>query len=592
MLEELSIRNYVLIDNLTLNFESKPALNLITGETGAGKSIIVGSLSLILGAKANQDSIRTGAEEASVSAVVLLNGNAEAYKWLKERDIEAEDDRVIIRRNIKSNGRNSIYIQNAPVNRGDLAAFSALLFDIHGQHEHESLLNPVNHRKYLDRFAELDGEVEEFGAVFAKLTEKKKLMEARASSERERGARIELLSFAVEEIGKANLKNGESRELEAELSRLSSYEKLVNHAENASAVLFEEGTSVLSLARKARGSIENAAAMDESLSALSQRFSALYFEAEDLAGELRSYRDKLKFNPARLEEIEDRLSLIYKLKKKYVKASEDDLIAYKAEAEAEIEALSSTEEDKEKLKAEIAALEKEVSRRARELSVKRSAASKALSSKAGEILRELGMPDAVFGVRLEPKHGGQSGERGKAALVCGPYGADDIEFLISANKGEPLKELSRIASGGELSRVMLAIKTVFALNESGPLFQGEEAAGRQGGRADVSPETLIFDEIDTGIGGEVAVAVGEYLSRIARKKQVFCVTHLASIACRATNHILVEKKSDNSRTTSSVRTLRPGERRFEIARMLSGDCNETALAHADRLLRPYAGAQK
>jgi len=572
MLEELSIRNYVLIDNLSLSFDGKPSLNIITGETGAGKSIIVGSLSLILGAKASQDSIRTGAEEASISAVVHLKGNSEANKWLKERDIEAEDDRVIIRRNIKAGGRSPVYIQNIPVNRAELAAFCAFLFDIHGQHEHESLLNPANHRKYLDRFAGLDGEVEDFGVLFSKFSEKRKMLEALVSSERKRADRIEYLSFAIEEIGGAKLKNGESKDLKAEKYRLSSYEKLVNYAESASAAIYEEGASVLSLARKARASIESAAAMDESLSALAQRFSALYFEAEDLAGELRSYRDKLQFNPARLEEIEDRLSLINKLKKKYVKGSEDDLIAYKAEAEAEIEALSSTEEDKAKLKEEISALEKEIARRARELSAKRKAASTALSSKIVGILQELGMPSAKFGVQLEPKQGA-----GQGSLVCGPTGADDVEFLISANKGEPLKELSRIASGGELSRVMLAIKTVFALNEPFSELTGPDMA-------DISPETLIFDEIDAGIGGEVAVSIGKYLYKIAQKKQVFCITHLASIACRATNHILVEKKSDNSRTTSSVRVLKPAERRFEIARMLSGSYNQTALAHADELL--------
>ncbi|MDR2468495.1 MAG: DNA repair protein RecN [Spirochaetaceae bacterium] len=577
MLEELSVRNYALVENLTLTFEA--GLNIITGETGAGKSIIVGALGFLLGAKAAVDCVRTGAEEAGVSAVLfVVKEHHDARLWLSARDINLEDGRVIVRRSLKTTGRGSIFIQNIPVTRNDLAEFMALLFDIHGQHEHESLLRRETHRQYLDRFAALENEVTEFNARFIELAEKRKTIEAAQSSTREREVRIELLSFAVDEIEKAALKLGESRELEAEASRLASFEKLAAAIENAARTHFEDGVSVLSLSRKARSVLENAAALDMSLSSLEQRFSNLYFEADDLAAELRSYRDKLSFDPARLEAVEERLSLIYKLKKKYCadklsgetkgfSSLEEAIFAYRDEAQAEIAVLSASEENREKLKTEIAALEKDVTLRSRALTAQRTAASERLSSEISTILKRLGMNGARFAVRLAPK------ESAAGRMLLGPYGADDVEFLISANTGEPLKELARIASGGELSRVMLAIKTVLS-----------------GGAADSSPDTLIFDEIDTGIGGEVAIVVGEELVNIARRKQVFCITHLASIACRAHHHVLVEKVSDERRTVTTVHSLGADARRDEIARLLSGDKGPVALAHAAELLAKYAPA--
>lgn len=572
MLEELSVRNYALIDNVTLSFED--GFNVITGETGAGKSIIVGALGFLLGAKAAADCIRTGADEAGVSAVIFIGkDHREAQSWLLARDIRLEDERIIVRRGLKTSGRGSIFIQNIPVTRADLAEFTALLFDIHGQHDHESLLRRETHRVYLDRFAGLEGEVIQFTQAFNLLTEKRKALEAAQSSTREREAKIELLRFAADEIEAARLKTGESRELEAEASRLASFEKLVAAVETVCGALFEETDSVLSLSRRARAALENAAAMDGALSALEQRLSALYYEAEDLAAELRSYRGGLSFDPSRLEFVEDRLAFIQKLRKKYVKmplegsvsnggkpfaSVEEAVLAYRDEALGEIEALSASEENREKLKTEAAVLEKEISARAKALSEKRRAASADLSAKISAVLRRLGMSAGRFSVRLAPKG---SGER----LILGPYGADDVEFLFSANAGEPEKELSRIASGGELSRVMLAIKSTLT----------------------AGPDTLIFDEIDTGIGGEVAIAVAEELTRIARQKQVFCITHLASIAARAAHHLVVEKSSDGRRTVTTARNLSGEGRREEIARLLAGGRDETALAHAAELLERW-----
>jgi DNA repair protein RecN (Recombination protein N) len=573
MLEELSIRNYALIDSLSISFED--GLNILTGETGAGKSIIVGSLGFLLGAKADPEVIRTGADEAGVSAVVSVRAeNRELLDWLAGRDIRPEDGRIILRRNIKSSGRGSIYIQNVPVSRGDLEECMAFLFDLHGQHAHESLLRRETHRKYLDRFAGIEEEAADFNRLFLDLADQKKTLEASLSSERDREARIEILRYAAEEIGKAAPKSGESRELENEAARLGAFEKLAAQVNAAAAAFFDE-PSVLVLARRARVSLENAAAIDADLAGLLKRMEDLYYEAEDLSEELRLYRDNLTYDPGRLEEVEERLALLYRLKKKYAARSpqdfasdEDAVLAHKKAAEEEIEALSRAEENRDKLKAGIAALEKDTLARAAILSGKRAAGARELGERITGILASLGMPQARFSVTVAPK----KRTDGKG-LTVGPWGADEVEFLISANTGEPLKELARVASGGELSRVMLAVKTVLA---------GADTI-----------ETLVFDEIDTGIGGEVALAVGDYLTKIGGIKQIFCVTHLASIAVRADNHLRVEKHSlppgeGCGRTVTGVSVLTPKERREEIARMLAGDAaGAAALAHADELLAKY-----
>ena len=572
MLEELSIRNYALINSITLSF--RPGFNVLTGETGAGKSIIVGSLSFLMGSKVDTDVIRSGSEEAGVSAVVSINkNNSEAADWLQSHDIETEEDTVIIRRSIKTSGRSSIYIQNVQVTRSELSEFMSLLFDLHGQHNHESLLRKESHRGYLDRFAGIEEEVLEFHQVFLQLAEKRKAMEISLSSDRDREQRIELLSYAVDEITKAAPRPGEIKELENEAQRLSDFEKLAGLAGAAADSFFDSEHSALNLTRRTKNALDNALSVDSSLGEIFKRLEDLYYEAEDIAGEFRAYRDNLTYDPNRLEEVDERLALLYKLKKKYGKDArttagsssdessasvEEAILLYKANAEAEIETLTGAAENREKLKGEIAALEKEIVTRAQALRQKRTAAAEKLGTGISEIIRELGMPNARFSAAVSPKMQG-----GQASL--GPWGAEEVEFLISANSGEPLKELARIASGGELSRIMLAIKTVLKDNI----------------------ETLVFDEIDAGIGGEVALAVGEYLKKIGESKQIFCVTHLASIAVRAGNHFKVEKRTEDGRTFTGVGPLNSEGRRKEIARMLAGDAGDAALAHADELILKY-----
>jgi len=569
MLEELSIRNYALIDSITLTF--RRGFNVLTGETGAGKSIIVGSLSFLMGAKAETDVIRSGCEEAAVSAIISLNkNNADANEWLKARDIECEEDTVIVRRNIKTSGRGSVFIQNVPVTQKDLSEFMGLLFDLHGQHNHESLLRKESHRRYLDNFAGIENEVKEFTALFLELTDKRKTMEASLKSEREREERLEILNYAVDEIEKAAVRAGEIRELENEAQKLSDFEKLAGFINTAASCFTDGEQSALSLSRRAKNALDSAASVDSSLGEINRRFENLYYEAEDIAGEFRSYKESLAFDPQRLEEVNERLAFLNKLKKKYAKDSlagneEEAILLYKTNAQAEIEALSSAEENRGKLKEAISVLEKKIVSKAQGLREKRTAASAKLSQLITEILKNLGMPNARFQASVVPK-------QNEGQTTFGPYGAEEIEFLISANTGEPLKDLAKIASGGELSRVMLAIKTAL-LSDSR--------------RGDESVETLIFDEIDAGIGGEVALKVGEYLVKIGKFKQIFCVTHLASIAVRADNHFKVEKRTEGGRTYTGIGPLSADGRKKEIARMLAGDAGTAAIAHADDLIQKY-----
>ena len=574
MLEELTIRNYALIDSISLSFRS--GFNVLTGETGAGKSIIVGSLSFLMGGKTEPDVIRSGSDEASVCAVVSINkDNTEAMEWLRSRDINCDEDTIIVRRTIKTSGRSSAFIQETPVTKTDLSGFMSLLFDLHGQHDHESLLRKENHRRYLDRFAGIEDEVLAYSKIFIDLTEKRKALEASFNSQKDRETKLELLRYAVDEITAAAPRCGEIRELENESQMLSGFEKLANHASAAADSLFDsEESSVLSLMRHARNALDSAVLIDSSLASLQKRLEDMFYEVQDIAGEFRSYRDSLRFDPRRQELIDERLALLYRLGKKYGQ-TEEAILAYKTEAEAEIEALANTEENREKLKAEIAEMEKETASRAAALRQKRIAAAAALGQRTGAILKRLGMPGARFSPSIIPKTMSLQGrEDGTQAFICGPWGAEDVEFLISANSGEPLKDLSRVASGGELSRVMLAIKSILSANSDGN-------PGKDG------IETLVFDEIDAGIGGEVALAVGEYLEKIGERLQIFCVTHLASIAVRAGNHFKVEKRTERGRTFTGVGPLSADGRRKEIARMLAGDSGEAALAHADDLIVKY-----
>ena len=560
MLEELTVQNYALIDRLAVRFE--PGFNVLTGETGAGKSILVGALGVLLGLKADREAIRTGADELQVSGIVQVAANPEAMSWLQEHSIETEEGAVIIRRTLRQNGRGTVYIQSTPVTRAQLYELTSQLFDFHGQHEHQSLLELENHRKLLDRYAGLEGTADSYRERWQKLLQLRERSASLEASERERFREIDLLKFAIKEIREADPKPGEETELEREHQILANHERLFQRLGEAHAGTAESRGGALAALRQARQAMEEVTQIDPQLARLAQQLDDAFYELEDYAESIRQYRAAMNFDPRRLETLEERISVIHRLQKKYGD-SVQEILDYCREAEEKVAALENWEEEKEGLKEAIAALEKEIRGRAGELSEARALAARTLQERIEEELRHLGMPKVQFRVQVEDR----LSEAGKPVFTA--HGKDHIEFLISPNLGEPFKRLTQIASGGEMSRVMLAIKSVLA--ESDHI------------------RCLIFDEVDAGIGGEVGLAVGGRLKKLSQAKQILCITHLATIAAQADNHMRVEKVSQNGRTMTRLEAVDGEARREELARMLSGDrTGEASLRHADELLRKYS----
>ena len=578
MLEDLTIKDFALIDQDYLEFTK--GFTVLSGETGAGKSILIGALSFLLGGKADIQQIRAGKKEASVSGTFVLPGNLpvrseiaeddearNALEWLSLHGIEIENDRVLLRRIIRDNGKSGAWINSTPVTRGDLAQFSSFLVDIHGQHEHQSLMKVSEHRKFLDSRAGITADVDAFTAKYAVLVAKRKQLAQYNMSDSERLRKLDMMSFAVQEISEAKLKPNEDSELEDEQARLSSYEKIYSDVDSIDQMLSNDESGVIGLLKKIRRDSMHVTELDKSLSALDERLEAAFYELSDISDEFSSYKSKLVYDPNRLQTVEERLSLIYNLKKKYassVNAPLSEVFAYFEEAQRYIEENGDGNNKKDALAAEIKVLEKEVLAAADKLTQARKATAATLNSEVDAILAKLGMKGTSFTVQINQKAGSDLEQ------LCGPYGKDDIEFLISANPGNPPLPLAKIASGGELSRVMLALKTIFAQNDG--------------------VETLIFDEIDTGIGGEVAVAVGAHIKNLSKNRQIFCITHLASIAVYADNQIKIEKSVSGEITSSNVYPVEGEARVAEIARMLSGDSDTSqSLEHARSLLAKYSG---
>ena len=565
MLEELDVKNFALIDSAHVEFNR--GFTVLSGETGAGKSILIGSVDFLLGGKASVDQIRKDCHEASVSGLFYLE-NSDAFKWLEEHGIESEENRVLIRRVVKDTGKSSCWLSGVPVTRADLSEFSAYLIDIHGQHEQQSLMKVSEHRRYLDIYGALTDEVNEFTNYFNQLVEKRKQYELLTANENERKNRIEMLQFAVSEIESAKLKPGEDTELENEESKLSSYEKLYSDVNEINSALdsSNEG-SVLSTLKKVLQLASHSSGIDASLSKMEERLQNSFYELDDISRDLKHYEASLVFDPEKLQQVQERLDLIYKLKKKYcqsVNAGIDELLKYLENAQNELETIVHSDENKEALVNQIKELEKIVYTRAKALSEKRKLVSQKMSSEIESILFKLGMKETKFLVKITEKEGNSLIQR------CGPYGMDDIEFFICPNPGAVLLPLVKIASGGELSRVMLALKTILS--------------------AAYTMVTLVFDEIDTGIVGEVAISLGEHMKALAQKKQILCITHLASIAVFADNQIKIEKGVEDNSTSTKVFGIEGNERVREIARMLSGDSNSPeSLEHACSMLKTYGG---
>jgi DNA repair protein RecN (Recombination protein N) len=536
---------------------------VFTGETGAGKSIVLDALNLALGERASTDLIRTGSPEAVVEAAFELNGSGSSSvaSLLSAQGIELQQgEDLLVRRVISAAGKNKVYINGSLATLTALADIGALLADIHGQHEHQSLLSLERQMEMLDAFGVLEKERESVAGGYHSYHELRKLLAGLEAGEREKAQREDLLRYQVNEIEAAQLKEGEDEALAAEQKVLANSEKLAGLAKSADEALYSSEGSVLSGLKRAATNIREIAAIDKRLAPVLELLESGRAQIEESAREVSSYAERVEFDPGRLEAIGDRLDLIQKFKKKYG-GTLPEIIAFGQKAAEDLRKIERSGEEMERLKKEITALRTSLTKAAQDLTKKRKAAASELEKKVETELGHLGMKKSKFVVKITQEPGDDTTD----GLKLGPRGVDRVEFLISPNPGEEPKPLAKTASGGELSRIMLALKTILAAGDTIP--------------------TLVFDEVDAGIGGAVAEEVGKKLKRVAEKRQVFCITHLPQIASMAASHYGVAKSVKKDRTSTEVRLLDGQERVDEIARMLGGKTiTEATLKHAGEMI--------
>ena len=543
MLRELRIKNLAIIDDLKVRFEK--GLNVLTGETGAGKSIIVDSLSLALGSRAQSDLIRSGEKEAVIQAYFEMEGGKE----LPDFGIDISDG-LIIRRSLSVTGKSRVYINDTMVSLQSLAEVGRSLVDIHGQHEHQSLLSVDKHRLLLDSYGKLQGDRGEVESFYREVQALKREGADLRQKMKERAHRLDLLRFQIHEIDASALKTGEKEELIEERIILSNLNRLNELAETAYSMLYGSEGSCVEKLSYIISKVKEMSSIDHSVSdTVHMLESALPF-IEDAAISLRGYRDKHDLEPERLVEIEDRLDLIKKLEKKYGEGIED-IIRYRAEAEKELKGLELVDERLDSIEAELKIKEEMFLGSAISLSEKRKKIAKTIEERVKNELKELAFDHAEFVIDIKQE-------------AISSLGLDKVEFLFSANPGEPPRPLIKIASGGELSRVMLALKSILADFDS--------------------ISVLIFDEVDAGIGGKTAESVGKKLKALSNKHQVLCTTHLPQIASQGDFHLKTEKGQRDERVYVEVKELSGRVRLNEIARMLSGKITEVSLKHAKELL--------
>lgn len=555
MLQSLYLENIALIEKLGI--ELFPGFNVLTGETGAGKSIIIDAVNFVLGERTSRDLIRNGAARAKVEAVFNLNEGDAAFAALDTLGIEYDGNELILSRELSAAGRNACRVNGTLVPVASLKSVSDTLVDIHGQHEHQALLDAENHISYLDAYCHAESLtiIEKIDAIVSRRNELMLKRNSGFSSEREREREMDMLRYQIEEIASANLEAGEEERLNAEKTVLLNAERIRTALETAHMVLSgaEEG-SALSAIDTARRSMRDIAALNKDYEALGDKIEELYYAAEDISFVLRDTSENVESDMQRLEEIEQRLKLISDLKRKYGRTVED-VIDFGKDAETKLNELENAEALAAELDAKLDKLKAEYNVAADELSKVRRAAGDRLKRDVLNELKDLGMAKAMFDVALSDASGGEPRKGGR----------ETAEFMLSANPGEPLKPLEKVASGGELSRIMLCFKSIFADNDRVP--------------------TLIFDEIDTGISGRTAAVVGEKMLGIAKKHQVICVTHLAQIAALADAHLMVRKYDDGKNTFVETRQLNEEEKVQRIAQMMDGESDSpSALTHARELI--------
>jgi DNA repair protein RecN (Recombination protein N) len=568
MLRELRIKNFTIIDDLSINFET--GLNVLTGETGAGKSIIVDAIGLILGDKASPDMIKTGSKESSIEAY-FDNKN---HPLLEALDIDS-DDGIMIRRNISAQGKGRAYINDTAVSLQTLAGIGESLIDIHGQHEHQGLLKKDNHLVFLDSFAGLTEDAASLQALYNEVISLRNKINELKDRIRERSQRIEFLRFQINEIDSANLKNGEKEAIEEEMKILLNLNKLKESSETAYSLLYDSEGSCLEQMSNAVSRIRDMLNFDPDAKELLDIVDSTIPQIQDAALLLRKFKDKYDIDPQRLTELDERLDLIKRLEKKYGEGV-DEILRYRDNAEEELKGLQYADEQQEALEAELNAKDNELKIMAEGLSKKREANAKRIEKMIITELRELGFQKADFKVDIKKKD----------AVTAS--GIDDVEFLFSANPGEPARPLIKVASGGELSRIMLALKCIEIQKTEDRRQKTDKKESLTSGFCDLgSDKTLIFDEVDAGIGGITAQHVGKRLKAISDNYQVLCITHLPQIAAMADNHLKVEKVMGRDTVKVGIEPLTGSKRQDEIARMLSGKITDVSLKHAKELLCDY-----
>ncbi len=562
MLLQLVIHNVALIEEISIELGS--GLNILTGETGAGKSIIIDSINAVLGDRVSKDIIRTGSDKALIEAVFQTDSE-KVMDVLSEMGMESEEDgTIILSREITQSGRNTCRVNGKMAPASFMKEIGERLIDIHGQHDNQSLLKTEHHIELLDAFAgdaiqslkqEYTHLLEQYRSVRAGLKEL-------SGDPGERERKMDLLRFQTDEIRKAGLKPGEEEELNKERLLLNNAEKIAGALAAVYDLLIsgeEAGRPAVDTLQQSLTSLGMISRLDSCYEDMYGRLQDIIYQVDDLASEVRKNQENTEFDPARMEEIGERLDLIYKLKRKYG-AGIDEIYRFCESAEKQLEEIEKSEETARRLSDMKTRLESQLYQTSCKLNAERLKAAEVLESRIGQQLDELEMKKAQFKVDIQFDIAAGS----TAGRKFGANGLDRVEFLISPNAGEPVKPLAKIASGGEMSRVMLAIKTILAEVDSIP--------------------TMIFDEIDTGISGKAAQRVGEKLSFISARHQVLCVTHQAQIACTADNNYLIEKISGSSSTKTKVTKLDTENKIKEIARLIGGEATETSLKYAAELI--------
>ena len=549
MLSVLHIENIAVIEQAEILFEG--GFNVLTGETGAGKSIVIDAISAILGERTYRDVIRTGANRAFVSAIFT---NIPQYDWFSENQVEFDPQELQVQREIYADGRNVCRVNGRPVSVASLKKPGGRLINIHGQHDSQQLFDEENHLTYLDAFARDEQELEAYQQAFSAMQSVQREIQKLSMDESEKLRLVETLTFQIEEIRAANLVSGEEEQLKERRKVLQNAEKLSDALRMADEALYggDSSDGAAGLLSNAEHALSRVSTISADMQTLHQKISDLMYSVQDAADELRAMRDDLSYSEGELEEIEERLDAIHKLKRKYG-ASVEDVLAYLADSEQRLDEIEFASDRIETLKKREAELQKETIRQGEILREKRLSAAQAMESRICDELRQLDMPKIRFVCEFTPQQPMQTG-------------LDSVRFLMSANVGENLKPLSKVASGGELARIMLAMKQVLAQQDGVP--------------------TLIFDEVDAGVSGRAAQKVAYKLWTVSKGRQVLCVTHLPQIAAMADAEYTVEKRVENERTYTSVLHLDESGRKQELARLIGGSMiTETTLAGAAELLR-------